>query len=379
MAVLMMKQGQFETTFAPIVGRISESDASLRPSDEVRVLRRGQLPEGGLSEYAAVLAEGERFPTGGRIGFFDDLSHVEPGDLVLVDSARGRVRTLFRNASPHNALFLTDRCNSNCLMCSQPPKNSAPDHLDLCLRMIELLSASPPARLGITGGEPTLLGEGFLQLLAAIKHKLPQTIITALSNGRTLANPEFVSAIARVAPTGLRFTIPLHADVPDIHDYIAQANGALNETLGGFYNLAAAGMEVEARVVLHALSIPRLPELAEFIYRKLPFVQQVAFMGLEHMGYVKKNLDKLAIDPLTYGRELRQATLHLSRRGIAVSIYNLPYCAVPEEVWGLCRKSISDHKQLYSNECQNCIAFGSCSGFFTSAPDTIISRIVKQA
>lgn len=366
MAVLMAKHGRFGASFAPVVARITDIASSSGGADEALVLRRGQYLEGDASTYAAILVEGEQGVSGSRIGFFDDLGHLEAGDLVLIDSAHGRVRTLFRAASPHNALFLTDRCNSRCLMCSQPPRDDSPDYLPLCLRVIELLSSYPPARLGITGGEPTLLGQGFLQLLAAIKDKLPRTIITALSNGRSLADSEFVSAIARVAPAGLRFTIPIHADVSDVHDYVAQARGALRETLGGFYNLAAAGIEVEVRVVLHSLSTPRLPELAEFIYRKLPFVQQVAFMGLEPMGYARRNVEKLAIDPNAYREELRQAVLHLSQRGVPVSIYNLPYCAIPEDLWGFARQSISDHKQILADACVECAVQQHCAGFFSS-------------
>src|SRR5689334_24379788 len=50
-------------------------------------------------------------------------------------------------------------------MCSQPPRNDSEGYLDTCLRMVELLKTSPPERLGITGGEPTLLGDRFVRLL----------------------------------------------------------------------------------------------------------------------------------------------------------------------------------------------------------------------
>jgi hypothetical protein len=49
------------------------------------------------------------------------LSHLKAGDIVVMHPRSGHVRTLFRPDSEHNALLVTERCNSFCLMCSQPP------------------------------------------------------------------------------------------------------------------------------------------------------------------------------------------------------------------------------------------------------------------
>ena len=43
------------------------------------------------------------------------------GDIVRLDIKRKRVIRLYHNGSNSNAIFLTERCNSNCLMCPQPP------------------------------------------------------------------------------------------------------------------------------------------------------------------------------------------------------------------------------------------------------------------
>lgn len=377
MAVVMAAHGRFSHPFEPVIGRVSETVAVASPTDTVLVCRSGRVPDVDLSSFAAVLMEG-REAEGPRIGAYDDLSHLADGDLVMVDGTNGRTRTLFRRGSPHNALFVTERCNSNCLMCSQPPKDDD-GMLGTCHRIIGLLKDQPPVRLGITGGEPTLFGVGFVRLLEHLKADLPNTAITSLSNGRTFADPALVSAIAAVRHPNLRFSIPLHADVPDVHDHIAQARGAFHQTLAGFYNLEAHGIEAEIRVVLHAQSVPRLGQLAEFVWRKLPFVAQVAFMGLEQMGYVKKNWDCLWIDPIDYADGLLAASEHLFRRGVDVSIYNLPLCVLPQAAWGLARKSISDHKQILIEECAGCAVRDHCPGFFTSGtarPSRAISRII---
>ena len=78
------------------------------------------LPEGDLPGYCRAV------PT--RVTSVKRIDHLQSGDIVVV-SQRGNVRTLYRPSSSHNFLFATDRCNSNCLMCSQPPKDKDDSYL----------------------------------------------------------------------------------------------------------------------------------------------------------------------------------------------------------------------------------------------------------
>lgn len=371
MAVTMAVRGRFAAPFASVIGRVTETPVVATPADTILLCRKGELPGCDLAAFAAVLLEDNRAspPRHTRIGVYDNLDHLHAGDVVQIDGRSGRTRTLYRKLSCHNVLFVTERCNSNCLMCSQPPKADGDEHLDVCIRMVELLKDDPPAVLGITGGEPTLLDEGFLHLIRSLKELLPRTLITVLSNGRTFSDPAFATAIGAISHARLRFSVPLHADVADVHDYIAQARGAFSETIAGLYNLAASGVAVEIRVVLHNLSVPRLVPLAEYIWRKLPFIEQVAFMGLENMGYVKKNWNHLWIDPADYGPQLRSVVTQLWLQGIGVSIYNLPFCVLPQSIWGFVRQSISDHKQTFVEQCGNCDVSSHCAGFFVSSTE----------
>src|SRR6185295_9185257 len=80
------------------------------------------------------------------------------GYIVTIEPGSGFIRTIFRPESSHNTIFTTDRCNSNCIMCSQPPKEVDDSHLiEENLKMLSLIQSSPEY-MGVTGGEPTLLG-----------------------------------------------------------------------------------------------------------------------------------------------------------------------------------------------------------------------------
>lgn len=294
------------------------------------------------------------------------INEFKEGHIITIEPGSGFIRTIFRPESDHNTIFTTDRCNSNCLMCSQPPKEVNDSYLvEENLKMLSLIQTQPEY-LGITGGEPTILGLDLVRLLEATRDKLPNTHIHMLTNGRLYKDLSFVRRVAAVKHPSFVSAIPLYADVAGVHDYIVQAQGAFDETVEGLYNAAESSLAVEIRIVLHKQSIPRLAQLAEFIYSNFPFASHVAFMGLENMGYVKKNWEDLWIDPVEYSDLLERAVRYLYLRQMNVSIYNLQLCLLPQSLWSFTRKSISDFKNEYLEVCSRCAVQKHCCGLFLS-------------
>lgn len=295
------------------------------------------------------------------------LSHIDNDDIVLL-SPNGSVFTLFRNKSLHNSIFITDRCNSNCLMCSQPPKNF--DDLDYYFEVNKQLIKMIPTstkELGITGGEPTLLGNKLITLLEIITNNLPETNIHILTNGRSFAWENVAKAISKVENSNIVFGVPLYSDFFQQHDYVVQAKGAFNQTILGFHNMARYGLRIELRIVLHKQTYKRLPELAKYIYKNLPFVEHIAFMGLEYIGYTPKNSELLWIEPSEYTIQLEEAVSYLDEMGMNVSIYNLQLCLLRPTLWQFARNSISDWKKEYLNECNKCKLLNKCGGVFATS------------
>jgi His-Xaa-Ser system radical SAM maturase HxsC len=148
---------------------------------------------------------------------------------------------------------------------------------------------------------------------------------------------------------------------------VVQADGAYDDTLRGIINLKSLGVKVEIRVVIHQATYSRLPDLARFIRRNLTFVDQVALMGLEMMGFTKFNLEKLWIDPKDYQAELVEAVEILDQARMRVSVYNHQLCVLDPRIYPFNRKSISDWKNEYMPECAPCARKTDCGGFFASA------------
>jgi His-Xaa-Ser system radical SAM maturase HxsC len=350
----------------PIIGRVARTPLSSGQADAWLLAEGGRLPC-DPSGYLGVLALGEPPPVSGmpiahglrQLGYLDD------GDVVAVEP-NGFVRVLYRRASPHNFILVTEQCNSLCLMCSQPPRAiDDSGRLGEHFRLIDLIDPSTE-ELGITGGEPTLFRDGFLELIARCRERLPSTALHVLTNGRLFFYRRFAEKLGRIAHPDLVLGIPLYSDIDSRHDHIVQAPGAFEETVIGLQNLDRYDVRVEIRVVLHALSIPRLPRLATFIARNFPFACHVALMGLEMFGLVHQHLSELWIDPADYQPQLRAAAGILCEAGMNVSIYNHQLCVLDRQLWPLARKSISDWKNVYLPECNGCSAIQQCGGFFQS-------------
>jgi His-Xaa-Ser system radical SAM maturase HxsC len=360
-------------------GEPSELVAALRP-DHVLVAP-GISPTDELAGYAGLLTSALLDDESvGRLSLplvhgASPLDHLEDGDVVALQPG-GLARTLYRRRSLHNTLFTTAQCNSYCLMCSQPPipiddRGRLQEHL----RLVELLD--PDTReLGITGGEPTLLKRGLLAIVEKARDLLPTMALHILSNGRLFYYGSLARDLAAIGHPDLMVGVPLYSDLDFEHDFIVQAIGAFDETLIGLQNLGRFGVPVEIRLVLHRLSVPRLSQLAEFIYHNLTFAAHIALMGLELTGFTIPNLDSLWIDPADYADALAEATGYLSARGLPVSIYNHQLCTVPRQLWPFCRRSISDWKNEYLPECRECAARETCGGFFISAVRKRVSRAI---
>lgn len=331
------------------------------------VIDEGEEPPEGF-ELVVGRADLSELPDGGRfIQLPALLSYLQGGDVISVDELGERIRVLWRHASPHNSVLLTERCDHFCLMCSQPPKERNDDHLlENAFELIRLLPRTTTS-IGFTGGEPTLYGQRFLDLMKLCRNLLPFAGVHILSNGRRFEDVAFSQRYAEIQNPNMMLGIPLYGADAALHDYVVQAQGAFDGTLRGILNLGQLRQRIEIRVVIHKQTAPYLVAIAEFIARNLTFVEQVALMGLEPTGFARANLDEVWIDPIDYREELTEAVRRLDRRRIRTLVYNHQLCLIDREVWPFAVRSISDWKNEYHPECLQCSVIDQCGGFFFSA------------
>lgn len=351
------------------LGRVTERldyPGAQRAGEILRVREPVELLPPGFRAYLLDHAP-ERPPSWDAYVVSPSWRYLANEDIVRIEPARCRLSVLYRRSSPSNSLLVTERCDNYCLMCSQPPCAHDDSWLiDEILQVIPLMSQET-REIGITGGEPGLLGARLIQVVEELRRHLPDTAVHVLSNGRSFSDPGLARALGAVAHPDLMVGVPLYADIPEEHDYVVQARGAFDQTIAGILNLKRARVRVELRFVIQAQTQAGLPAFATFVARNLRFVDHVALMGLELVGFAKANLDLLWVDPIDYREELKAAAGTLIRAGLRTSIYNLPLCVVPDTLHSICRKSISDWKNHFCEECHGCARRADCGGLFASA------------
>lgn len=356
-----------------IVGRISFGKRNIfGRSNDILVCKDTDSPSFG---YLATITEAVAFKSKGKpYCIVEDIADFHEGDVVVIN-AKGEIIFVYEINSNHNALMATERCNHRCIMCPQPPILQEKDKTLFNLKLISLFDKNTQ-EIGITGGEPTLIGDNLFTLINHIKKELPKTAISILSNGVKFADKEYAMKLAMCKHQDLQIDIPLFSDIAEEHNRIVGAK-TFYKTVQGLYNLALFRQRIGLRVVIHRKTYKRLPQLADYIYHNFPFVAQVAFMQMETAGLAKENFNELWIDPYDYNAELREAILLLADRGMKPYIYNAQLCILSEDIRSYAQQSISDWKDIYISECDGCMLRGQCAGFFASNREAHSSHIKK--
>lgn len=293
------------------------------------------------------------------------LSELKDDDIVLIEPS-GQINVLWDSNSIHNSILATEQCNENCVMCPQPKRKDPDDLFELNIKLIKLLNPEKTKHIGITGGEPTVIGDKLFDLIENCKRHCKNASITLLTNGIKFKELEYTRKLS-LNHHDLVICIPLYADNDTEHDAIVGRKGSFYETVKGIQNLALFQQKIEIRTVIHKLNYKRLLQLSEFIYHNFPFAIHIALMGMETIGLAKKNVDMLWIDPVEYMPQLKSATNYLNRRAMNVSIYNLPLCVLPKELWRFSKHSISTWKRIYFPACVECDYCEQCGGLFATS------------
>src|SRR5882724_9071250 len=100
----------------PIVGRVTRHSINLEGN--TFLMCEKELPGTLKGNFVGILTSQKYIPGSDLpvVLAIPSLDHLSEGDIVVANSD-GNVNTLYRINSFHNTLLVTERCNSNCLMC----------------------------------------------------------------------------------------------------------------------------------------------------------------------------------------------------------------------------------------------------------------------
>ena len=338
-------------------------------------------------EQVAVFLDNNRYETDNRICFWkysdceivfrdgeETLYRYEEGpeeisgeDIVTISSDGIVKKTRFVPGKEID-IFVTNKCNSNCIMCPVSESVRKKNNGQYNEWLIKYINALPEhvGYINITGGEPTLAGDFFLETVKMLRDKYPHTGFQILTNGRSVSDNNFLDKLIPILPKGVLFAIPLHSSKAEIHDRITRAEGSFIQTDAGIRNLIKKQQKIEIRIVLSNISIGSVYETALYIKENYRNIHSVNFVAMEMMGNAVINRDQIWIGYEDIFPRIKKAVDLLVRAGIDVKLYNFPLCMVGEGYWPIAAKSISEYKIQYSKGCEGCTVKEICGGFFGS-------------
>ena len=287
-------------------------------------------------------------------------------DVFEID-ANGNAYKYFDSSSLDNAIMITNKCNSNCLMCPTPEairKKDIAIDIDYLIRVAQHFPKDAD-HITITGGEPFLAGRDIFKLFDYLKRHFPVTDFLVLTNGRIFSVIPYADRLAETQPSNTILGIPLHGYNDVTHDTITQADGSFRQTYKGLKRLLSKGIRVELRIVVSKLNMDYITDIAQLIADEFRGAECVKIMGLEMTGNAAKNKDSVWIGYKEAFDKSQQAIDILMRAGIDVGLYNFPLCSVNENYRSICEKSISDYKIRFAPECDRCTVKDACGGMFS--------------
>ena len=297
--------------------------------------------------------------------FIRILKDIHNRDIFLI-SESGRAYRSYDACSGDNLIFVTPRCNSNCLMCPEsdaerrlPESQSVPEIVDMIRYYPDYTE-----HITISGGEPFLPGQSFFDILSALKRKMPDTDYLLLTNGRALSYSPFMEMFAATAPQYILVGIPIHGYDSFTHDFITRSAGSFTQTVRAIKMLLKRKFSVEIRIVISKLNAHFISKIIDLIIKEFPSVTSVKIMGLEMIGNAAVNIDDVWITYPEAFTAAEGAINKLIHAGIDIALYNFPLCAVSSEYHFLCMKSISGYKVRYAETCELCKKKSDCGGIF---------------
>ena len=335
------------------------------PFKQNRIVKCSKIP---LFTFGAkgfiVTKEIKYIPKNVPVLISDEKINFEENDIISLTPA-GDCVCVWETNSPHNGLYVTDLCNSKCIMCPQIENGTS--RYDECLKILDNIDLKNCESIGITGGEPTLEPDKLAALLHKISKLSKNQKVHILTNGRNFSNEDNAIKFSNLKNIDISWGIPLYSNISEEHDYIVGIKGAFKETMQGLYNLAKHRQKIEIRIVIMRQNYKILKDIAQYIYRNLPFITHVALMALEYHGRAEENYDIISIDPVEYKEELYSAIKIFVRYNIPADVYNLPLCLADNRIHEFCKDSISTWKKTYTEKCKNCTKKDICSGVFETS------------
>ena len=264
-----------------------------------------------------------------------------------------------------------NRCNNNCVMCSNPVDFRDKNESFLYSKEAVLSRIKSwkdkhklnKENINLTGGEPTI-HPNFLELVREIRKILPENKIVMATNGRMFSYSRFAKEYLRM--NDLSLEIALHGSTPKLHDAVTGVGGSFEQTIKGIENILKyrnSSQELELRIIITKINYKNLEQIVNFAAKKFPTINRLVLVFLEMEGFAQKNFK---IVGLAYKELKPYLTLSKVKKWKAklpkIRLYHFPLCTIPPELWEYTWRTLREEEVTFLPRCNQCLYKKYCLG-----------------
>jgi len=263
-------------------------------------------------------------------------------------------------------ICIWNKCNSKCLMCSNPSdfqardpyKDYSFDALKERISKIKLVDD----KIILTGGEPTIHPD-FLKLLSFIRKKFPSTTIELDTNGRRFCYPSFVKKV--LGFKNINIYTSLHGFNAKTHDAITRTPESFSQTIKGIQNLLKYkefGLhELELRIIITKLIYQYVEKILKFIKENFSQVDRIVIIFMEMEGQAGQNFKVVGLTHTQFKKYILKIARWIPKFK-EFRFYHFPLCLIDHSLWKYTWRTLPDYEVTFLPKCKSCLYKKYCLG-----------------
>ncbi len=263
-------------------------------------------------------------------------------------------------------ICIWNKCNSKCLMCSNPSDFQATDpykdySFDALKERIEKIKLIDD-KIILTGGEPTIHPE-FFRLLSFVRKKFPKTVIELDTNGRRFSYSSFTKKVLLF--NKINVYTSLHGFDTKTHDAVTRTPGSFLQTVKGIKNILKykdLGLnEIELRIIVTKLTYKYIEKILKFIKENFPEVNRIVIIFMEMEGQAGDNFKIVGLTHTQFQKFIPKIAKWIPKFK-EFRFYHFPLCVIDQSLWKYVWRTLPDYEVTFLPKCKNCLYKKYCLG-----------------
>lgn len=260
-------------------------------------------------------------------------------------------------------LCIWNRCNNNCIMCTNPAGFQdksrsflySKEEVIFRLKNKSEKSLKTKENINFTGGEPTIHPE-FLFLMKETRSLFPDNRIVMATNGRMFSYYSFTKECLSL--NNLAFEIAVHGPNSSLHDGITRTKGSFDQTVRGIKNILKYRnftQKLEIRIVITKLNYKKIEDTVRFIKKEFPGINAIILIFMEMEGLVGKNFKIVGLSYKNFINSFSFEKFEEWTKDFSeMRLYHFPLCTLPPKVWPFAWRTLREDEVTFLPRCLKC-------------------------